>query len=362
MSVTLQVMDFSFNKLGEIGLFKSLSITRSYYGTGAVEITVDPRAPNALALLPECIVWPSGYPNKACIVTDVGTLTRTKLTVKGTALKGLAKRRVCVPPLDAGARPYQDFGWDRFTGTAEAAYLHYAQNNMIAPEDTARAFPGLVAAENRDRGAVLPWQARFDKLDAVFQSIGEATELGWTILPDLTAKQFVFSAWEGTDRTVGNALCLIGERNGNVSDANYKKTASGSASTVYVGGAGEDEERFILSVGGEAAGTERRELWAEAGSIDDADLLKLYGQTKLDAAAIQTTLSVDLIDSGACRYERDYDVGDQVLVRSTAGSMAARLVEMTEVYENGTRTLRGAFGSAPITPAAVVARRQNAAR
>ena len=97
-------------------------------------------------------------------------------------LKGLAKRRVCVPPLAAGAREYQDFGWDRFTGSAEAAYLYYAQGNLITPEDARRVIPNLIAADNQNRGEVLPWQARFDRLDVLFQTIGERNGAGLGIL------------------------------------------------------------------------------------------------------------------------------------------------------------------------------------
>lgn len=56
-----------------------------------------------------------------------------------------------------------------------------------------------------------------------------------------------------------------------------------------------------------------------------------------------------MIDSGACRYERDYDVGDTVLVAGRFGSAAVRIAEITETYENGARTLAASFGDAPVT-------------
>lgn len=437
--LTLQVMNPAFDKLGEIAQYQSLSMTRSYCGTGSFDLTMDPRLPNALTLMPDAIVFPSGEPHKAFLIEDI-TLTRTKLQVKGCMLKGLAKRRVCVPPLTLPARlwrydgatetweevtdtqairqaitggtvyqgftrppapshgmlfldmtelgavydwgtslglggvvsdleearlrsQYQNFGWDRFSGDAESALLHYAMNNMISPEDASRAIPGLIPAANLHRGLSLPWQARFTKLDAMLENIGEATGLGWDIRPDLAAKQLVFGAWEGLDRTTGPALCLIDEKNGNADQVTQKRTSAGSATTAYVGGAGEDENRFILSVGGTEEGLSRRELWVEAGSIDDADLLRLYGQNKLDAAAPKNTLTAELIDSGACRYGRDYDVGDLVIVRDGYGnSQAVRVAELTEVHENGKRSLRAAFGNAPITPSAVFARTGSAAR
>ena len=103
--------------------------------------------------------------------------TGRRLTADGTLLKGLAKRRICVPPLVTGGA-YNQFGYDLFTGDAESAYLHFAANNLTAPEDAARAMPRLELAQNLHRGAELPWQARFERLSDLFEDIGAATGLG----------------------------------------------------------------------------------------------------------------------------------------------------------------------------------------
>ncbi len=345
--ITLQLMTLEFEKLAEIAQFESLQITRSYLGIGRLTLTLHPDVSGAQALAPGVLLLVDAQ--KAFLIEDVQTLSRERLTVNGCMLKGLAKRRVCVPPLAAGARDYKDFGWDRFTGSAEAAYLHYAQNNLIAPDDEARMIPTLVAAESQNRGAVLPWQARFDRLDTLFQAIGERTGLGWDILPDFERKVFVFTAWQGVDRTSGDALCLISEQNGNAADVQYRQMLSGSATTAYVGGAGEDEDRFILCGGGEASGIARRELWADAGSLQDPAMIELYARRKLAENGTKLTVSATLIDSGACRYERDYDVGDRVLVAGRFGNAAVRIAEMTETYENGVRTLAASFGDSPLT-------------
>jgi len=344
---TLQLINFSFEKLSEIAQYESLQITRSFLGTGSFSLTLHPDAKGADALAPGALLLADE--TKAFLIEDAQTLSRSKLQVKGCMLKGLAKRRVCVPPLDAEAREYQDFGWDRFTGSAEAAYLHFAANNLISPDDESRAIPNLIAAENQERGGTLAWQARFDRLDTLFQSIGERTGLGWDITADFTRQKFIFTAWEGADRTAGDALCLISEENGNAADVSYRQIVSGSATTAYVGGAGEDEDRFILCGGGDTQGISRRELWAEAGSIEDAELLLLYAQNKLSETGVKITVSATMIDSGACRYGRDYDVGDTVLVKGRFGSAAVRIAEITETYENGARTLSANFGDAPVT-------------
>ena len=359
---SLQIMDSNFNKLGEIVLYESLQLTRSYYEIGSISLTIDPRAKNALTLAPDVIVFFGDDPENAYLIEDVSPHQRSKLTVKGCMLKGLAKRRVCVPPVSSEARQYQDFGWDRFTGSAEASYQHFASNNLVAPDDINRAIPRLILASNKDRGAVLPWQARFDKLESVFRSIGERTEIGWNIRLDIQNKQFIFDVWDGLDRTQGNLRCLISEENGNASDLTYKCVKSASMTTAYIGGAGEDEERMILAEGGSVAGLLRREMWAEAGSLDDPELISLFAQNKLTDAAAKVTITANLIDSGACRYRRDYDVGDKVLLSGRGVYTGTRIMSITETYEKGVRTLSGTFGDAPITIGKLLDMRQNATR
>lgn len=433
--MSLIVMDEHFVKLGEISQYTSLSMKRSYYGTGAFQVTCDPRAKNAMGLMPGCVVFLSARPQEAYLIEDI-TLTVDKLTASGCMLKGLAKRRVCVPPtqlpaelsrytggawvvvtdraeikaaleckdvlqgfaapktaeegtyflnvtqlgtvyqwgvsLDAGnvlsnleaakvRSKYQNFGWDRFTGTAEAAYLHFARNNMIAPEDGLRAIPHMVATLDKGRGAVLPWQARFEKLTEVFDRIGEATEIGWDIVPNMETRKFEFGAFAGRDLTQGIHTILIAECMGNATAISLKRTLSSSASTVYAGGAGEDENRLILSVGGERAGLGRREAWSEAGSVDDVEMLKLFAKNKLDGLCEKRTLTATLLATGACRPKRDYDVGDKVLVQDAYGTrMGARITEMTEVHEGGTCKYSAVFGDAPITLGRVLERMSGA--
>ena len=246
---------------------------------------------------------------------------------------------------------YQNFGWDRYTGPAESAYKHFASNNMAAPEDAGRAISGLVCASDLGRGLALPWQGRFDKLDELFTSIGEATEMGWDITADLENHEFVFDVIEGRDLTQGGRIVVISLEMGNAADVERKDILTGTCTTCYAGGAGEDENRMILAQGTEKTGWERREMWAEAGSVDDADMLKLYADKKLASANEKHTLTAQVMDSGACRYGRDWDVGDKVIVRGAGASMAARVISVAETHEKGQRALSVTFGSAPVTAA-----------
>lgn len=336
------VMDFDFTLLGEVPCPLSLTVTRSYYGTGSFRMTVE-RAAEGL-LTRDRVLYRPDRPNQAYIIHRVSR-SGNRLAVDGTPLKGLAKRRICLPPLITGG-PYNQFGYDLFTGDAESAYLHFAANNLTAPEDAARAMPRLELAQNLHRGAELPWQARFERLSDLFEDIGAATGLGWDIRPDFGAKRYVLGAWAGADRTTGTGRCALSRALGNVGEGTVTEDAGSAVTVVYAGGAGEDENRLILSFGNENAGLARYEAFEDCGSADEAQMLELAARRKLKPPA--RTLTADVLDGGLCRYERDYDVGDRVTVVLDGFRMDARLIEMQETWEGGRRTLRATFGDPPL--------------
>lgn len=245
---------------------------------------------------------------------------------------------------------YKNFGWDRFIGSAESAMKHYARNNLTEPEDAKRALPELLLAPNKDRGLVLPWQARFDKLDSLLQKIGEATGMGWDIQADFEHKRFVFDVQEGRDLSTGAWLATIATDRGNAENVTLKLARSNSCTTCYVGGAGQDAERLILSVGNEREGANRREMWTEGGSVSDPDMLMLAGENKLSEASEKRTLTAKLLDTGASRYERDWDVGDVVLLKHRNGLQATRVLSVKESYAcDSVRQLDATFGASPVT-------------
>lgn len=428
---TLMIMTSGFQLLGELPLFNSLQLTRSYWGIGDFELHTSPSAPCAQYLTQGALLFSPDAPHKMLVIED-RTENAKELVVQGCQLKGWVRRRICVPPLslptvlwrytsgswvqitdpatirtamagdvyqgyafptapaagmyyldlssqaavydwastaETGAvwldletaqlrSKYKNFGWDRYTGPAESALKHYALNNMISPEDIKRKLPGLVCAADQERGLSLPWQARFDKLDDMLTTIGEATGMGWDIRPDFVNHQFVFDALVGRDLSQGSRIAVISGDMGNADDVELKQILSGSATTAYTGGAGEDENRLILAIG-DAQGLDRRETWVEAGSVEDPALLTLLGENKINDAAPKTTLTAKLIDTGACRYERDWDLGDVVLVRGVGASTASRIIEVKEVYEaEKPRQLEVTFGTSAVTIGKIIRRIQ----
>lgn len=255
---------------------------------------------------------------------------------------------------------YKNFGWDRVICAAESAIKHFVKNNLVAPEDEKRRIPGLIIAPDLGRGEVLPWQARFDKLETVLQVIGEKTGMGYRVTPDFDSKTFVFDIMQGKDYSSGKKRVVISRDMGNAGSVTLKMQWSNTYTTAYTGGAGQDEERLILTVGEENTGAFRREMWVDAGSVDDAEMIKLSGQNKLGDAAAKTSLTAKVIDSGACRYERDWDVGDVVLIRANGALSETRVLQVTETYERDReRQLDVVFGTSPVSIVSAIQRLQS---
>lgn len=338
------LMTWDFKLQAELSKYSSLQITRSYYGVGSFEVRIHRTQPGALELMPGKVLFLSDALHKAMLIEKTVS-TDDQITASGKLIKGIASRRVCVPP----ATDDGHFGWDRFIGSAEAAYHHYAAAYLYAPEDAKRAIPLLDGTKNQDRGMVLPWQSRFGNLDALLKEIGEATGVGWDVRPDFAAKRYIFEAVVGRDFTTGPSKVVLSTDNRNLSGATHTLDEMAAKSTAYVGGAGEDENRLILSFENEVAGLARRETWVDGGSIEDVSMLELAAKNKLDAAEEKDTLTAEVLDTGLARYGRDYDIGDKVIIQTNGYQAMTRLIEMRESYETGTRSLSATFGAAPVT-------------
>lgn len=346
MGESLMLMDMDFVLLAEIPLYQSLIIKREYYGPGSFKLTLKRGAPGGHMLARDRLLYLHGRMDTMLLIEKV-TRAEDTITADGLMLKGLAARRICVPPTASASDPYRGFGWDRFTGDAESAILHFAGGNLTHPEDNKRRMPRMALADNQGRGAVLPWQARFDKLTDILSSIGQTTGVGWDVLPDFERKQFIFGAWVGRDRTQGAGRAVFSREVGSITTATCTDDGSSEVGTVYAGGAGEDENRMIYSIGNESTGWERRELFTALNGVETVEMLTLGAQQKLSLPRL--TLTAEVRDCSLCRYRTDYDVGDVVTVVDEGAQMNARLIAMQETHEKGAVSLSATFGDAPVT-------------
>lgn len=121
------------------------------------------------------------------------------ITVSGYDLNGILLDRITVAKSDDGK--------DRVSGSTETIVKHFVEANCVSSEDTKRNFPGLVIAEDLERGieddAASP---RFECVADVITDILSAQGMGWRISPVITGKyseSMVFEVYKATNSTVG---------------------------------------------------------------------------------------------------------------------------------------------------------------
>ena len=355
----IRIIDQAFNYYGYISSYESLQFERRLWEIGSFDLRINLQKQSAAELKEGRILLLGA--GKAGIITgveDTESSAGISRKVTGQQLKSIVSQRITVPGQVADAQYY---GYDRFPAAsspdapAESVIKHYVDAHMVHPENAARVFPRLVIAADLLRGMAMRWSSRFEGLDAVFKGIGEYSGMGYDILPDSAANQFILDVIPPRDRTAGSATPIVfSSAFGNVSDIQYSASIKGWVNAGYAGGAGEDESRLIQTVyenDTAVSGWDRREAWFDCGSVDVIDDLIFEGKHKLSEKKRTESLNGAVLDTGPFVYGRDWDIGDTVTVQSKRLSVAVNLpvTGVRETYEKGNRGLSVTFGDRPKT-------------
>lgn len=166
-------------------------------------------------------------------------------------------------------------------------------------------------------------------------------------MPDWKERVLRFVVREGVDRTTGSRRAVLSRRLGNVDGASWTEDGSAEVGTVYARGQRRGRESADPQRGQHGGRTGRREGWASLNGVSDVDMLRLGAERKLSPR--KDSVTAELLDSGLCRYGRDYDLGDVVTVVADDRQRNARLTAVEETYEDGKRTLKATFGEGPVT-------------
>lgn len=351
---------------GVVEVYGSLIMERALYGVGTWELHTVAGAKGVDLLRIGSIVSLGQSDSRAGVVTRISVdngRNNEAVTVSGTMLKGLASKRIIVPP--TATEDPAAMGMESIRASAEEVLRHYLSLSLITPRDPNRVLPGLAMDSLHDppRGPDTPWYALHDELLVeVLEEIGEWTLYGWDIRLDLKAKQLVAVVIPPRDLTRGNAVgqppALFSRDIGNLGGYTYTDDSGGYTNTLYIGGTGEYEEQLVLarSVGVDGkelpallTGWDRNETWIGAGNINDPERLVEEGLYKHnDRREPLITLDAEIIDTPAYRYGQRWDLGDIVTVYAHPAGQALRLdsqiTAVREVYEAGRRMLDVTFG------------------
>lgn len=327
---SVRILDTSFNLLGEIDNYESLQLTRRFYRPGEFEMHIQIGKRHTDQLLHDRVIYINNQPHKSGIIRyreitqdDSGNET---LIVRGPALGGVLDQRITVTD-----------NYDRIRGPAETVMKHYVTNHLISSIYPDRNIPVFSVSPNLLRGKETPWQSRFEPLDQVMQEIAEWCDIGWLVLLNFQSKKWEFDVLPGRNLTTGQNILppvIFSHDYDNIQSQQYVDSKLQFKNTGYAGGKGENEDRLIQLVGG-SSGLDRREVFLDCSSAENAAELIEMGEQKLSDSKPIVTYNGMILNTNSFVYEVDWDLGDIVTLqnRSWNLTMDSRITEVKEIYE-----------------------------
>lgn len=332
---SVRVIDTDFNLLGEIDNYESLQFTRRFYRPGEFEMHIHLGKRHTEQLQQDRVICINNQPNKAGIIRyreiaedDKGIET---LIIRGPTLGAVLDQRVTLAD-----------SYDRVRGSAETVMKHYVNNHMgngiyATGIHSKRQIPFFAIAEDQLRGKETPWQTRFEQLDRVMQEIAKWCDIGWQVSLDFANKKWLFDVLTGRDLTTNQRErppVIFSHEYDNIQSQDYVDSRLQYKNIGYAGGQGEDEDRLIQMVG-EAAGFDRREVFLDCSSAEDAVELSELGERSLAEQKRIQTFNGLILNTGSFRFEEDWDLGDIVTLQNKKWGliMHSRITEVKEIYE-----------------------------
>lgn len=353
--------------LGEVDAYTSCVLERSWQGVGDCQIVMDTRCAGAELLQVGRIITVGNAWHKAAILTAErldGARGSHRRTLTGVELKGIARLRITVPP--TAQEDPDALGYDRVIGAGEEVLRHYAEKHMVNPTSEYRKIPllELEPAADPPRGKETPWQTRYENLQDVLTDIAEYCDIGWNVAMDYPRRRWLLTVSAGRDLTVGRegaeTFVAFEEDFRNLTTSSYTYDRGGYTNALYLGGAGEDENRLVIVryvdeehelLEEPLSGLARAEEMIDVGNVELPDEAEYEGLHKyVSGFSPLRTLTAQISPAGPFVYEADWDLGDKVTVQVRDAAvglsvrMDARILTIEETYERGGQSLRVTFG------------------
>lgn len=375
MALPVRIIDAtSFELIGEVTLYSSLQITRSWHGVGSLELRVNRYLPSANELTIGRVIFPQDKLHKAYIIRsrelaldENGKVSETWI-IKAQELKGILDQRITIPYA----------GEDQVTANGNTEWLmkHLVNRMVVLAADPTDIMPEVTFVPPRFEGPKILWTSRYKNLAEELTEISIFTGIGWNMYIDIERKKFVFDAYLGRDLSVEqNALppAIFSSHLGTVAKLNFSDSILNYKNFAIVAGQGEGAARRIVKVG-DSSGLNKHVLFVDARDIaetkDDVPRpeeeviaeLTTRGLQKLAELNQETYLEAEALQTGGLSYEKNYDLGDIVTIQSREWGLQrnARITEVREIYEPSGKRIELTFGYAKPTIGTIINQRLDA--
>lgn len=325
--------------LGVIDDFTSFNFTRSYSGIGEWQLVLDGSSLNAQRV--KGMDFISIGEDKAGLVQhyeDTIEDGEHTLTFSGVELKGLASRRIVIPP--AGE------AYETFTKSSpEYVIANLLTNQLLNPTATNRKIAGTLL-EYAQSTTKIRYDGRYQNLEEEIETLATAYNVGWcAYISDNVIK---WKIWNGVDRTAAqttNNRMILSYDYGTMSNSSL--TIEDQVPTyMVIAGQGEGVDRAIAIIDKEKSALTRIETFLDARDIEDDSLLPQRGEQNLAEYGDEINYTATLSNQAANQYRNDFDLGDIGTIKDDKieNDLDYRITAIEEVYEENQLSINMTFG------------------
>lgn len=225
-----------------------------------------------------------------------------------------------------------------------------------------RKIDKLKLGERKGLGTSRTMQMTGDNLLTKIYELCKEDELSIKVKYNFDNDEIIAEVWQGLDRVDTqnvNTWAIFSKNFENVTDSTYNTDETKYCNFAYVEGEVEDKDgnkqRKSTTIDRIKEGEERVELYVDARDLQkeedttDAEYMemlrergieKLNENSKVEEASFSVDPYSNLI------YKQDFDLGDKVVYKNAelGFNIENRIVEVSEAYENGDRTIDITFG------------------
>lgn len=350
------MFDLALNSVGLIDVYTECQIDINYDKLSELKLIVDASRENIELLQEDMILTKADDPQRGYIIKHFEYLddNSSLLMIEAPSVNILLKERLV---LDQQSHE----------GNVEDVMKAFVNANAVNPKNPKRVIPNLILDDNTGIDIDVTEATANVPLDEYLYELANKYDISWDLLLDHDNKKYVFTTWQGTDRSSEqsvNPAVTFSKELENIITQQYITDNLNHKSTAIVAGEGEDEDRVVVVVNDELSGYERKELFVDARDLqceykdeDDNnviltpaqynDLLIERGNNKLTEYRPIRTFESDIDLYSQFKYGVDFFCGDKITIENEDVGiiMHTRIVNATELYTKNSDDLKLNFGS-----------------
>ena len=328
--------DANLNLVGVVEDFIGLKFKRHFTRIGDFEIRLDGNNRTEVGVLSNSTYIKLRDLECGLITNMVETKTESEYTYTftGQELKGIASKRIVVPP--SGAET-----WKISNRTPEYIMYRLLYDHITNPANANRQIAGTFAPYTESANTII-YETKYTSLANELTKLAEAHQIGW--VANIEHGQIVWYLIHGVDRTLGqhnNEPLLLGFEFDMLQSLNYSITTQPTDNMAYVLGYGEGASRPLVLVGNNNTGLDRQEVYVDARNSEDNALAEV-GEETIASYGDTTIVNVKPIYEARKYYKQIYDVGDYgTLIEQ---NLNLQLTEACAIWEENQYKLELVFG------------------